>query len=154
MAKSYDENKKCFYENDKCVSKYIYCEGYTGNDRTICESIIPYDKSNGKSLEDNYKCIMETDGCKMTEIPCKDAKTSAECSFRNEHLLDNNKKCVYINDECLEQWKDCSTYDNNAETIEKSICESIKLNNDLKKCVFTEGTMEIKNKCELKDKAL
>jgi hypothetical protein len=41
----------------------------------FCESIIPYDKSNGKSLEDNYKCIMETDGCKMTEIPCKDAKT-------------------------------------------------------------------------------
>ena len=145
-AKSYDKNKKCFYENDKCVSKYIYCSAYEGNDKKTCESIIPYDESNGNSLYSHKKCSLIEDACTMVDKQCSDAQTYSECNTLNIYLSDPNKKCVYDNNKCLEQWKDCSTYNNNAETVEKNICESIILNDYKTKCIFTEGTP--KNKCE------
>ena len=149
-AKSYDENKKCFYENNKCVSKYIYCSAYEGRDKTTCESIIPYDESTGNSLYYHKKCSLIEGTCTMVDKQCGDAQTSSECDAINGYLSDSNKKCVYDNNKCIEQWKDCSTYYNNAETVEKNICESIILDNYKTKCIFTEDTP--KNKCELGNK--
>ena len=113
-AESYDENKKCFYENDKCVSKYIYCSAYEGGDKRACESIIPYDESNGNSLYSHKKCSLIEGTCTMVDKQCGDAQTSSECDTINGYLSDSNKKCVYDNNKCIEQWKDCSTYYNNA----------------------------------------
>ena len=54
----------------------------------------------------------------------------------------------YENNECKEQFIDCSSYEKYGEQpLEKSICESIVLNNTYSsKCVFSYGSNS--NKCE------
>ena len=145
-AKSYDENKLCFYEDGKCVSRYIICSAYKGKDKATCESYIPYDESEKQSLSSWKKCTMEGDVCTMKSKECKDATSSNECTVLNNYISTSNKKCVYNNDKCIEQWKDCASYYNNAETIEKNICESIILTDNKSKCKFTQSTP--KNICE------
>ena len=108
--------------------------------------LIPYDESTGNSLYYHKKCSLIEGTCTMVDKQCGDAQTSSECDAINGYLSDSNKKCVYDNNKCIEQWKDCSTYYNNAETVEKNICESIILDNYKTKCIFTEDTP--KNKCE------
>ena len=73
---------------------------------------------------------------------CEDAKTKNECNSITP--TNNKKRCVYENEECKEQYKDCDSYNNNGEeTVTKSVCESIILSSDSYKCVFKEG-----NTCE------
>lgn len=136
------ENKKCFYENSKCIEKYIHCSAYTGNNKTVCESIIPYDE-NGYSVSYSNKCVFDSDNkCKMELKVCEDAKNSYECSSITP--TNSKKSCIYENEECKEQYKDCDSYNNNGEeTVTKSVCESIILSSDSYKCVFKEG-----NTCE------
>ena len=141
-----DKNKKCFYENGKCFEKYIYCSGYQGNDASICESIIPYENKY-KSLESTHKCIMKKENnnfyCTMVEKECKDAKNENECI--NDIIVPYNKKCIYENGKCKEQYKDCDTYTNNVLEVDKNICESIKLPVEKEsKCVYNPDT----KKCE------
>ena len=136
------ENKKCFFENSKCIEKYIHCSAYTGNNKTECESIIPYDEYKN-SLRYTNKCVFGNDKkCKMELKVCEDAKTKNECNSITP--TNNKKRCVYENEECKEQYKDCDSYNNNGEeTVTKSVCESIILSSDSYKCVFKEG-----NTCE------
>ena len=73
---------------------------------------------------------------------CEDAKNSYECSSITP--TNSKKSCIYENEECKEQYKDCDSYNNNGEeTVTKSVCESIILSSDSYKCVFKEG-----NTCE------
>ena len=143
---SSDENKKCFMENGKCIAKYIFCTSYEGNDKAICESIIPF-KDKETSLKYSHKCVFDNNKCVMKEKECKEAKSFEECKLIQPAI---NKKCIYQNNECKEQYKDCESYNNNGkDTIEKTVCESIILDNPLEVCTFKPGSP---NKCEKKIK--
>ena len=87
------------------------------------------------------KCIYDKDNNKCIEISrdCIEFKTEDEC---NLHLPeDNNKRCIFINETCKEEYKNCDIY-NDTIPLEKrndSECESIipKYNdNKIYKCVF------------------
>ena len=110
----------------------------------MCESI--------KLDEDTYKCVFTSGNkCEKKRKECKEAKESYECSSYYVLPSDTtNKKCVYKNNECIEQYKDCDAYNNSGDNIDKTICESIELNSNTYKCVFTAG--ETKNTCEQKSK--
>ena len=130
----YDEIKGCYMKDKECSD-------YKGNNKTECESIKLY-KYRKEDLE--YKCVWDN-GCKKELKKCEDAKNKIECY---NIITPDNKKCIYINDECKEQYKDCESYNNNGkEQIEQSVCESIILNDYLfntDKCSFEPGNP---NKC-------
>ena len=140
-----DSKKKCFMENDKCVEKYYQCADYEGKDTNTCESIIPYD-SYGSSQLSGVKCKMVDNTCTQVSKECSDFNES-EYQCYQLTPTDNNKRCVYKDKKCIEQYKDCETYNNNVGTIDKSICESIIPYSPSSKCVFTSG-----NQCEEKNK--
>ena len=148
---SRDDNKKCFFINNKCTEKYIYCSAYKGNDKETCESIKPYDQY-GTSALPGYKCVFGTNGCERVSKECTDAKSATECYSISP--TDTNKNCIYTDNKCIEQYKDCDTYNNNAKTIEENVCKSIILrdSNEGQKCVFTAGSSGAANKCEMKPK--
>ena len=136
-------NYICKYDQTKgCYRKVKECSDYKGNDKTACESTILYDEDG--NLDYEYKCVWDN-GCKKELKKCEDAKNEIEC---NNIITPDNKKCIYINDECKEQYKDCESYNNNGkEQIEQSVCESIILNDYLfntDKCSFEPGNP---NKC-------
>ena len=143
-----DSNKKCKYIREECVEQYKDCETYNNNggtiEKNVCESI--------KLDEDTYKCVFTSGNkCEKKRKECKEAKESYECSSYYVLPSDTtNKKCVYKNNECIEQYKDCDAYNNNGGVVEKTVCESIELNSNSYKCVFTAG--ETKNTCEKKSK--
>ena len=130
-------NKKCFYEDNNCIEKYIYCSAYKGTNKKECESIIPYNSNGYSSLENTHKCVLNTDNkCEQVLKECSDAKTQTQCNYITPS--DTNKKCVYKNDICQEQYIDCDAYNNNGkETVTQSKCESIILSDSYAyKCVF------------------
>ena len=156
---SSDKDKKCFMINGKCTENYINCESYKGNNREACESIIPYD-DKGNSLKSQYKCILdEKNTCIKKEKECHEANTYEECKNIIEK---DNKKCIYLDGVCKEQYKDCDSYTNSGETIDKNVCEAIILNEiDLsspnpllfnEKCVFIQGEGQNPNKCQKREK--
>jgi len=88
---------------------------------------------------------MKYDECVMKLYGCKNATNYEECSSIIPSL---GRKCIYENNECKEQFTDCLSYDHYGKSLlEKSICESIILNNTYSsKCVFSYG--RYRDKCE------
>ena len=147
-----DEDKMCFMDNGQCSAKYIYWESYKGKDKATCEAIIPYSDEKA-SLKNSHKCVLDKDNnCVKVAKECKEAKTFHQCVY--EINPPENKKCVYQNGECQEQYIDCNTYNTvKSGQIDKSECESIIILDvsDLlttKKCQFIEATSE----CQTKEK--
>ena len=127
-------------ENNKCIDKYIYCTSYTGNDKSTCESIIPYD-TNGNSLGATKKCSLDSNNkCQMVSKECKDITNYQECMALPSV---NNKNCAFSSGKCYEQYKDCASYNNNGGQVDETICESIILRDGINKCVYDQ----INKKC-------
>lgn len=129
-----DNNKICSLINNKCVSTYKNCEDYNdGNiQKDICESIIP----------ENYitdKCVFSGNKCNTEQRFCSDFKVGAEPIINCEFLKakDSKKRCLFFNDQCIEQYIHCEDYKEN----NKEICESILL--------YDLGETDIYNKCVL-----
>ena len=81
----------------------------------------------------------------MELFGCKNAKTYEECTSIIPSL---GRRCIYENNECKEQFLDCLSYNEYGKRpLEKSICESIVLNNTYSsKCVFNYDSYS--NKCQ------
>ena len=118
------DTKKCVLENHKCVEKSIlnYCSDYRGTNKEECESIKPF-RTDVDSVDPSSKCVYTIEGCIKQSKGCGDATTESECLAI---VLENTKKqCVYIGNSCTEQYKTCLLYYDNENTIDKTICESI-----------------------------
>ena len=140
-----DDKKKCFFKNDKCIEKYIHCEDYTGKDSKECESIIPYD-NNDNSLYYTHKCLLVGDICQQIQKNCSDATYSYECSSIISPT--DYTKCVYKNDKCFEQYRNCESYNSKSNGKTKEECESIPTDSSLTKCIFTDNICkEVEIKC-------
>lgn len=120
-AKPKDNNKKCVYSENhspKCFEEYKTCEDYLkSGTNNLCSSIKLY---NGK------ECIYEQDRCRSNNIICKDTSDEDECKLINKTGVSDPdiKVCQYdkINHECFENYKYCSDYRGENNTI----CENIK----------------------------
>ena len=142
--KPLDFSKKCVYENGKCYettrtsSDYTYCSNYKGTDKNFCESIQPRDTYYNSHIDYTSKCVYGDYGCERVSKTCSDAKNYKECS--SSKPSNENKKCVFLNNVCVEQYKTCQLYEESGETLDKNICESIIMDDFNTKCVFTPVT--------------
>ena len=143
----------CVYTDNKCVEKtnfvYSFCEDYYGEDKSICESIQPR-VSGTRTIDKNSRCVFGGEegyfSCKKQPKQCSDAKDVIECS--STELSNNKKRCVYIEKNCVEQYKTCEDYEASENVLDKATCESIIIADDnLSKCVFTAGASGAKGTC-------
>ena len=134
-----DELKKCVFIDGKCKEEYKSCEEYdkkgtNDKNRDDCESIVLF--SSGLIDYSNICTFNEgTHTCSTKPMTsCNDYKSGqSEKYCTNIYLTDSTLKCAYINNKCIEQYKQCSDYNGN----EKNICESIVVqNNPYRKCIL------------------
>ena len=141
--------KICAFVDNKCIEKYpvnpddsySYCSNYRGNKREECEAIL---------LSNGGKCYYdETFGC-MRQQKCSVAKSELEC---NGIIPEDStkKQCIYVNGQCIEQYKTCLDYYNNEDTIDQTTCQNIRINGNNENyithnCEFTRLTIG-KNTC-------
>lgn len=147
-----DTNYECAFIDNKCVEQPIqtntYCSDYRGTNKEICESITLAD-----STSYSVKCIFKDNICMKYETQCSDATSEKECY--SIILKNNNKKhCVYINNQCQEQYRTCKNYFDDVsddDIINKTICENIVGD----KCEYTAPTIsETKGNCESNNKCV
>ena len=149
-----DKSRICVYANNQCEEKinfvYSYCSAYSGEDKSICEAINPRLETNNLSFDSNSKCVLEEkEGyfyCVKKQKQCSDAKDSVECS--KIRVSNDKKRCFYLKNKCIEQYKTCEDYEGAEDVLDKEACESIVIaNDDLNKCVFTAGVGGAKGTC-------
>lgn len=147
----YDKNKECILVHDsRCElatkqnqeQVYHYCSDYKESDANICGSIIPLTES-GEPYSYSVKCKIKENKCVLAEPKCDGINNELQCFATI--LKDPNKICVYDNDitkenKCIEQYKDCSTFEANKNEVEESkrkdMCEGLIG----QKCSYTSNT--------------
>ena len=149
------KSQACAYTNNECIEKtnfvYSYCEDYNGEDKSICESIQPRQVYSTTTFDKESKCVLVDEGgyfsCRRQAKQCSDAKDEMECS--STIVVNNKKRCVYIEKQCVEQYKTCEDYEASENVLDKDTCESILIADDyLSKCVFTAGASGAKGTCK------
>ena len=154
------DDKQCSFVNNKCTEidkvkvnpeeYYYYCSDYRGTDKTKCESILPHSETNfdGNELESidfSAKCVYDTNiGCIRKRKECSEAKSEYEC--QNISPEDTDQQCAYINNNCIQQYRSCSLYENKVGTaMTKNGCENIKISENTYSffnsyCEYTENS--------------
>lgn len=137
-----DPVKACVFSKNECIETYKICEDYNGNNKEICESIIPtYQKDDRNYIRYKLKCVYENQQCKTKTKSCSEyifdntigAKMNIETCYDLE-INDKNKICFLYNDGCIESYSKCEDYNQN---VEKDICENIIPENyETNKCVY------------------
>ena len=119
-----DEKRACeLMSGGECKEiKRPYCEFYEGTNENECKSIIPKYENNDYS----YKCIFKEGKCQGEKrSSCDDYFEGEDSRICTEtyyiRLNDENKYCRFINNKCVEYYKQCSNY----EGSDESICNSI-----------------------------
>ena len=136
-------------ENDKCEEVANNCNNYNSlfaeNERTEegCQSSLS---------DEGYKCTLVDKECTKVEIQkeCGDLTSKNECLAYN--LKKEGKKCVFKNNKCIEEYKNCEAYNTLVSETDrkKEDCESIysyKEGSRVYKCVFSSDS----KKCERKE---
>ena len=151
-----DERKKCVFVNNVCEEQFKTCEIYDAEpvkDKDICEKILLYTSEYSSTVDTSSKCVFNNNKCERIHMQknCSDFFTATLC---NKHQLDdNNKMCVYYNNECKEVYKSCSAYNNDPNKNEEG-CKAIKKYNIYSSytfinynsiCVFEDNTCKEKN---------
>ena len=128
---------KCFYYDNKCISNYLGCSYYKGQDEEICSSIILQKKWR--------KCIIKNGVCtEVQKSSCEeyDKRTDSCNSFYDST---NAKMCVLINDKCETHYKYC----NNIEGVNEEKCLANIPEDSNKKCTWKNNEcLEIPRTCE------
>lgn len=132
-----------------CKKSFKKCEAYStyySDDqakitRNDCESIIPaYD--DGKVYKCVYKAESNTKTCEKVEITkCEDYEGKDEGICKSLPTTDDDLyECKLINNKCVQKYKSCEAYNDaqidNDKLVNKTICESILLDNTISKCVY------------------
>ena len=135
--------KACIYNEvgDRCEENYISCDNtYYNNDKSYCETQRPSTLDN---KEYNYlqKCSWDSGSskCKAVGITCEDYPTRIASADICESLPvsdSTNKRCVYGINGCHEEYKTCQGYSEKEIEKTRNGCESIKLDDPNKKCVY------------------
>ena len=150
-----DTKKKCLYNsnNDACSEIYKTCEIYetevadiTKRSKEECEKITPEYTAAEKPYK--YKCVFDSaedkKTCKEEKKVCEDYTGTDEalCAELTVNIVGDEldkMECKIVGGKCIKQYKDCATYNAIVGTKDKTICESIKLSEEFKKCVLKEG---------------
>ena len=148
-----DTDLICIFDGGKCKSQYKTCELYNLKAETKSESECTalHIYINGK-FDTSSECVYDSvsQECSTSKKPCS-SFTSSSCSSHIPN--DSNKKCAFINNECVEQYKTCELYDKNAANKNSQDCQNISpyltdydsLDNE-SECVFTDSHCTRKSK--------
>ena len=148
-----DTDLICIFDGGQCKSQYKTCELYNEKAETKseseCTALHIYIK--GK-FDTSSECVYDSVNqiCSTSKKPCS-SFTSSSCSSHIPN--DSNKKCAFINNECVEQYKTCELYDTNAANKNSQDCQNISpyhtdsdsLDNE-SECVFTDSHCTRKSK--------
>lgn len=132
-------NNECVYVNNQCIEQpktFKFCSDYRGKDEKICESIKPL-KPDETPYTYSVKCQIKNNKCILIEQECSAITNKEEC-FATK-LEDVEKICVFDNNQCKEQYKDCATFQSHKgtdETVNKNTCESLIGET----CIYNTGT--------------
>ena len=148
-----DTDLICIFDGGKCKSQYKTCELYNLKAETKSESECTalHIYINGK-FDTSSECVYDSVNqiCSTSKKPCS-SFTSSSCSSHIPN--DSNKKCAFINNVCVEQYKTCELYDTNAANKNSQDCQNISpyhtdsdsLDNE-SECVFTDSHCTRKSK--------
>ena len=148
-----DTDLICIFDGGQCKSQYKTCELYNQKAETKSESECTalHIYINGK-FDTSSECVYDSVNqiCSTSKKPCS-SFTSSSCSSHIPN--DSNKKCAFINNECVEQYKTCELYDTNAANKNSEDCQNISpyytdydsLDNE-SRCVFTDSHCTRKSK--------
>jgi len=117
----------CLYSNNGCIQQYKTCELYNDNNdsnkkKEDCESWRIKESEGSTSY--SHKCVFNGGNCK-TGTTCSDFTYEIGCI--NFSPSDPDKKCVFINNHCEEQYKTCELYNTKEATKSKDTCEKFCL---------------------------
>ena len=116
-----------YYYTHNCYQIYTTCEGYTGNNSTICRNIIPL--NNYDDYDYHLKCDIKNSKCVTLGRECKEFNTSVMSPYSIcENLIpsDKTKQCFLTSDKrCVEipKSRKCEDY----EGISEEKCQKITL---------------------------
>ena len=148
-----DTDLICIFDGGQCKSQYKTCELYNEKAETKSESECTalHIYVNGK-FDTSSECVYDSDSqiCSTSKKPCS-SFTSSSCSSHIPN--DSNKKCAFINNACVEQYKTCELYDTYAANKNSQDCQNISpyrtgydsLDNE-SRCVFTDSHCTRKSK--------
>ena len=148
-----DTDLICIFDGGQCKSQYKTCELYNQKAETKseseCTALHIYIK--GK-FDTSSECVYDSVNqiCSTSKKPCS-SFTSSSCSSHIPN--DSNKKCAFINNACVEQYKTCELYDTYAANKNSQDCQNISpyrtgydsLDNE-SRCVFTDSHCTRKSK--------
>ena len=99
-----------------CGHYYAYCKNVKDGEW------YEFNDSHVSKIEKKKVCSETDSTCSQVKKACSKFTTSSSC---NSHTLDDtNKKCIFISNACVEQYKTCETYDEQT-TKDTTICEGI-----------------------------
>ena len=148
-----DTDLICIFDGGQCKSQYKTCELYNEKAETKSESECTalHIYINGK-FDTSSECVYDSVNqiCSTSKKPCS-SFTSSSCSSHIPN--DSNKKCAFINNACVEQYKTCELYDTYAANKNSQDCQNISpyrtgydsLDNE-SRCVFTDSHCTRKSK--------
>ncbi len=140
--------KKCIYKNNLCEAKFPTCEEYL-SDRDLCNGANFALNSQFTDYDYSKKCYFdeEANTCKTRTPFCieydgDDANICSQLAISH----DTNKKCIFDPDKtpnkCYEEYRSCQAYNDKVDFKSnlRSDCESIKLSDENKKCIYIRET--------------
>ena len=145
-------NKMCALEGNKCKEIYITCDSYDAlvneGDRqsNACAAITPRNKDT-KAIDYYSKCVLNDDHeCESVLKECNEFNNNK--LLCNYHKQDEDKICIFKNNQCQEQYRTCELYNSEANK-NKGGCESILPkypSEPVQKCIYVdvEGTSTCK----------
>jgi hypothetical protein len=142
-------NKKCIYTGSICEERYKLCEHYS-NSETTCNSRMPLNTA-GNDYNYSKRCSFDTteNRCKEIDRYCSEYNIYPTLTPSDEiceqlKAKDTNKRCIYKDGVCKEEYKTCELY--NEKEIDKSetACEDIQLQESNKECIYIPK----EDKCE------
>jgi len=148
-----DSPKRCLFVNNDCIETYKNCELYqsevdlTKRKKEDCEIIDPTYTISEKpeDYSKKFKCVFDNaenkKTCKGVLKQCEDYKGTeeTECEQLTVNIDDDEAgkmKCKIVGGKCVKQYIDCDTYASTEDSTNKTICESIKLTLENKKCIL------------------
>ena len=143
-----DPNKvkaQCILEGETCKDRYLKCENY--NDLVTDETKRTEAECNLALADQYHKCTFKSDDhnqCITEKKKCEEINDPTIC---NAHVLDDTeKKCIFKNNLCKEEFKNCDIYKTHHSAdltrINRDECESITPiyvgDNKKYKCIYKD----------------
>ena len=132
-----DNKVICILNGGKCQSQYKTCELYNENTDSKksdeCLAIKTFSDALSK-FDDSKICSFSESTCSTRDKLCTDNKDEKSCLSFNP--TDTNKRCIFSSGRCIEQYKTCELYNDNASPKSEDECLALQLTDTSYECKY------------------